>query len=246
MYATVKSISTTFAAAFMFVTAAHAQQSSLMITELKFVDHITAGMYEQDALVEKKGMPAGVYRINKDELEKYKDLPAYGTATPTDHAPFSPTAVGPFRKGKPLVTRLSKWLAGTGTANYSCKAGKGRIEATFTNLMPNGVYTMWNFIAGKRHMGCLDCPWATIDFPIGKPDGSTSIFKTDAKGNASYSANMDNCLELGSAQLMSGLAITYHGDGKTYGKDPGKFGTVSHVQLFTALPDQGAWQTTKK
>jgi len=39
-------------------------------------------------------------------------------------------------------------------------------------------------------------------------------------------------------QLMSGVAIALHSDGRTYGSEPGAFGKVAHVQLFAMLPNE--------
>ena len=35
---------------------------------------------------------------------------------------------------------------------------------------------------------------------------------------------------------MSGLAIAYHSDAKTYGPLPGEFGSNSHIHLYLGLP----------
>lgn len=37
-------------------------------------------------------------------------------------------------------------------------------------------------------------------------------------------------------RFMTGLAIAYHGDGKTYGYWPGEFGNRLHIHLFYVLP----------
>ena len=112
--------------------------------------------------------------------------------------------------------------------------------------MPNGTYTVWNFLAGKPHMGCADCPFATIDFPMGASDGSQSAFTAGADGKATYQASFEPCLRLGDDLLFSGLALAYHSDGKTYGKNPGEFGNKTHVQIFAGLPDDGAWAVAAK
>lgn len=236
---------------FALLTAVHfasplsAQETQLTIGSIKFVDHITAGMIEQDALIEKEKGSGKVYRIGPDEAETYKDAPVFGTAEPIHHAPFAKSASGPYPKGKALGVTLSEWLSGSGTASYSCTAGEGSINASFTGLVPDGVYTMWYAFAGKAHMGCADCPFSTIDFPVGGGDGSQSVFSADGSGNADFQANFSPCLRLGDELLMPMLAIAYHSDGNTYGPDPGKFGTASHVQLFAGLPDQNSWAMKK-
>jgi hypothetical protein len=234
------------AAAIGFTDAANAQQTALMVTDIGFVNHVAAGMVEQDAYIEKVPGSGEVFRVTAEEAKNYMDFPAYGTMEPHHHVPFAETGAGPFKKGKALGMTLGQWLAGTGTADYSCKGGTASIKIDFDKLVPNGVYTVWNFLAGKPHMGCSDCPFATIDFPMGARDGSQSVFKAGADGKATYQASFSPCLTLGNDLLFSGVALAYHSDGKTYGKDPGEFGNKSHVQIFAGLPDEGAWAVAAK
>lgn len=208
--------------------------------QLGFVDHITAGMIEQDVYVEKAAGSGEVFRINPDELETYKNAQVFTTTKVVHHSPFNPDANGPYPKGRTLGMTLADWLSASGSASYVCKGDQGTIDASFTKLVPNGLYTMWYAFAGKGHMGCKDCPFATVDFPMGNPDGSQSLFTAGADGSAGFKLDFSPCLELSGARLMAMLAIAYHSDGNTYGPDPGPFGLGSHVQLFVPLPDKGA------
>ena len=227
-------------------SVANAQQTALMVTDIGFVNHVAAGMVEQDAYIEKVPGSGEVFRVTAEEAKMYMDFPAYGTVDSHHHAPFATTGLGPFKKGKAIGMTLGQWLAGTGTADYSCKAGTASIKIELEKLVPNGIYTVWYFLAGKPHMGCADCPFATIDFPMGARDGSQSMFTADANGKATYQASFSPCLTLGNDLLFSGMALAYHSDGKTYGKDPGEFGNKSHVQIFAGLPDERAWTVTSK
>jgi hypothetical protein len=218
--------------------AAVALSACAQTTEVEFVDHVKAGLIEQDVYVEKTAGSGEVYRINPDEFETYKDAPVYGTATVTHHAPFNASHNGPYAKGQALNMTLGEWLSGTGKATYVCKSGKGSIQASFSNLVPNGIYTMWYALAAKKHMGCEDCPFSTIDFPMGGGDGSSSIFTAGSDGGADYQASFEPCLEMSDDRLMAMLAIAYHSDGNTYGPGPGPMGLGSHVQLFVGLPDK--------
>ncbi len=208
--------------------------------ELGFVDHVKAGMIEQDVYVEKAAGSGQVFRINPDEFEAYKDAQVFATTKVVHHAPFNADRNGPYPKGRTLGMTLADWLSASGSASYVCKGDQGTIDASFTKLVPNGLYTMWYAFAGKGHMGCKDCPFATVDFPMGKPDGSQSFFTAGADGSAGFKLDFSPCLELSGERLMAMLAIAYHSDGNTYGPDPGPFGLGSHVQLFVALPDKGA------
>ncbi len=208
-------------------------------TEVTFIDHIEAGMIEQDVFVEKVPGSGEVFRVGKEEAIRHGDAPLYRTTRPLPHAPFSPKKNGPYPKGASLGISLGDWLAATGIAKHTCTDGAGRLQAVFRRLIPNGTYTMWYFRVAKDHMGCAGCPFATIDFPIGARDGSQSAFVADARGNALFDASFEPCLKPGDDQLAAALAIAYHSDGETYGPSPGDLGAKTHIQLFTLLPDEG-------
>lgn len=222
---------------------AFAQQSAIAITGLTFVDHLEAGMIEQDVFVEKAPGSGQVFRVTKKEMAAYLDRPVHASARVVHHAPFNPKRNGPHPKGRSLGMTLKQWLSATGSAEYSCRDGKATLQASFTGLVPKGVYTMWHAMAAKPHMGCANCAFATLDLPIGAADGSQSPFVARDDGTARFSAGFEPCLQLGRGQVMSMLAIAYHSDGKTYGEQPGGMGKVAHVQLFVPLPDEGAWRT---
>jgi hypothetical protein len=206
------------------------------VTEAEFIDHIKAGMIEQDVFVEKVPGSNEVFRVGKSEAGRFADAPVYRTTMPVNHAPFSPRKNGPYPKGASLGMSLGDWLRATGKFRYTCTVGeKGRIEAVFKDLVPNGTYTMWYFRVAKAHMGCADCPFATIDFPIGAKDGSQSIFIADARGFAEFDLEFEPCLKPGDDQLAAALAVAYHSDGNTHGPSPGDRGSRSHVHLFAML-----------
>ena len=224
----IKSISMMAVALFTFSWAT-AQKT---VIELTFVDHLTAGLIEQDVFV-KKGKK--VYRITPEEREQYIDAEIFASKKAHYHDPFDIANGGPFKKGPSFGLTLGDWLKASGTATYTCENGWGEITAEFKNLIPNAVYTMWHaFMAKPPTVPFI----GTLDIPLGNRDGSQSIFKTDAKGNATLNVKFEHCLQLTDEQLMSMLAIAYHSDGKTYGVLPGPFGQVTHVQLFAMLPEE--------
>ena len=140
--------------------------------------------------------------------------------------------VGPYPKGEAIGMTLEDWLAASGTAVVTCSGEKGTVEAEFANLVPNGVYTMWYWLVAVP----LPAKFHTYDLPVGARDGSQSVFKADANGNARYSAPVEPCLQGSGKQFETGLAIAYHSDGKTYGYSPGDFGNRAHVHLFNSFP----------
>ena len=215
------------------MTNTSAQMASKSIN-LVFVDHLKAGLIEQDVFVEKVPGTGMVYRVQPLELEKYMDAQLYSTTEAVEHDPFNARHAGPYKKGKPLGMTLKEWLTGSGTATYTCEDGWGQFEATFENLVPNATYTIWHFFMGK---GSTDPFNGTLDLPLGDRDGTQSVFTTDEKGNGKISIRFEQCLQLGDVQLASAIAVAYHSDGNTYGALAGDFGTVTHVQLFAMLPD---------
>lgn len=202
---------------------------------LKFVDHITAGMIEQDVFVQKDKSSDKVYRITPEEADRFRHQKVWASKEPHHHDPLNKENIGPFITGKALGMTLGEWLGGRGTATYSCEDGWGNLTASFESLVPNSTYTMWHFFMA---MPPTEPFTGTLDLPVGERDGSQSMFKTDGEGNADYSARFQSCLQMGGDQLGSGLAIAWHSDGQTYGVEPGDFGKVSHVQLFAMLPNQ--------
>lgn len=206
--------------------------SNLKIT---FVDHLKAGLIEQDVFVEKYAGSGQVYRLFPEEREKYLNFPLFTVKDPQHHDPFDRKKAGPYKKGRALGLTLKDWLSGEGSATYSCDEGWGSFKAEFHNLVPNATYTMWHFFMPAPPT----VPFTgTLDVPMGDRQGKQSIFKTDSQGNAQLELRFEHCLQLSGDQLMSGVAIALHSDGRTYGSEPGAFGKVAHVQLFAMLPNE--------
>lgn len=196
-----------------------------------WVTHLQAEMVEQDAFVEMDGSGM-VYRVTTENVDMYRDAPAFATALAAKHDPFNAEAIGPFEKGTALEMTMGDWLKGSGMLTLGCENGQGSVQASFSDLIPNGIYTVWHFYTPMPPT----VPFLAIELPLGARDGSQNGFAADANGNALYSVELESCLPLSTSQLMSALAIAYHSDGKTYGMNPGEFGSVSHVQLFTMFP----------
>lgn len=198
---------------------------------LNFVYHIDMDMAEQDVFIERQKGSGIVFRATKADRDM--NAPLYFPAKPVEHSPFDPNDVGPYRKGKAMGMTLGDWFKGKGSGKYTCSNGKGTIKMNFSKLRPNAVYTMWHFFFAnpptKPSIG-------TYDIPMGTRDGAQSVFHTDDQGNAVFEKTITPCLQLSGEHIASGLAISWHSDGKTYGPLPGVFSMNSHVQLFTVLP----------
>ncbi len=202
--------------------------------ELVFVDHLKAGLIEQDVFVEKKEGSGNVYRVLPKERDKYLDSKIYTIEKAEHHDPFDAKNAGPYKKGKYLGMNLSDWLKASGKATISCEQGWGRFKANFENLVPSSTYTIWHFFMPAPP---TDPFTGTLDVPLGDRKGSQSVFNTDRNGNASVDLRFEHCLQMTGVQLMSGIAVALHTDGKTYGPDPGAFGKDTHVHIFAMFPD---------
>ncbi|MGR3292317.1 MAG: hypothetical protein ACU0C9_14175 [Paracoccaceae bacterium] len=197
--------------------------------EVTFVDHITAGMVEQDVFVNRGG---DVFRVTTEDQADHLSDTLFSTTSGLHHDPVNMTAVGPFPMGKDLGFTLGDWLGASGTGTVTCDGGVGALSASFTNLVPNGVYTMWSWYVSLP----FPEPFATYDLPFGARDGADSVFRADASGNASYDGTVGTCLQGSGSQIAEGLAIAYHSDGNTYGPIMSPAGETAHIHLFLLMP----------
>ena len=197
--------------------------------ELTFKSHLQWGKVEQSVQVEREAGSGQVYRVTPVDQHRYLNSPVYGTdeivaLSPSDHG-----AVGPYQIGKALGFTLGDWLAATGTARYRCDGDDGKVEATFDNLVPNGVYTMWFVMAPRPPLE----PFKVLPMPLGARDATQNSFGANAKGHVEFSVSFSPCLQLSGRQVNTFLAIVWHSDGKTYGASPGPFSKMAHIQFFT-------------
>ena len=197
---------------------------------LTFVNHLEAGIPARGVFVEKIEGSSVVYRVVSAEKEAYLGAPLHGTVEPFDPADLP--AHRPYAKGGAIGATLARWLAATGSGTYACEDGRGIIEASFDNLVPNSTYAMWHVFVpmppGERS--------AAYELPVGARDGSEATFASDNQGNASYRRSFEPCLQLGGEQLASGLAVAWRERAAPMDRLPAAPGELSHVQLFAWLP----------
>ena len=198
--------------------------------DLAFITHLDANLPEQDVYIERVAGSGEVFRVTNGDNNMA--VPLFKVAVETKHDPFDPKAVGPHAKGEALGMTLGEWLRHKGAGSYTCTDGVGSLNASFTNLVPNGVYTMWSWYVAIP----FPEPFATYDLPFGTRDGAASAFSADTSGNATYNGTIGTCLQGSGSQIAEGLAIAYHSDGNTYGPHMGPAGEVAHVHLFLLLP----------
>ena len=203
--------------------------------ELAFGMLTTDGMVEQDVFIIDPANSSQVRRIPAAQVANHMDTVLYASTVAPPFEPMKAVPTETYPKGGALGFTLGDWLKAKGSGSYACDGHKATIKASFQGLVPNGVYTMWNFI----DLDPPTDPWQGLLLPAGKRDGSQSIFKSDAKGNATYEQVVEPCPQLSDTQSLAGLAIAWHNDGKTYGISPGGLGVVSHAQLMTMFPRAG-------
>ena len=211
--------------------------------DLAFVNHIQAGLPEQDVFVEAAGLSAGkVARIEGDAAKDPGNLSktVYASSAAVPHDPFKmgPNPMGPSDRGASLGFTLEKWLGATVKGNYQVTGDNGETTITADKLVPNATYTVW-----CSRLTFPPKP-AVVDTPCGKADGSQNSFKTDKDGKGTFSVKAKKLLD-STKETTSLIALAYHSDEKTYGATPGAFGMNSHVQVFVMIPppDDMHWTT---
>lgn len=204
------------------------------VVPLKFINHIQAGLPEQDVFVGGVGLkPGRVVRVDVQDAKDPVNLakPAYTSARIVPHDPFKvgKRPRGPFPQGRPLGLTLGQWLDATGSGTYVVRDDQAEINLSFQKLVPNAAYTVWcsriTFPPNPK----------VVDMPCGKPDGSENVLWSTAKGRGSLHLQLP-ALPSSTTHTATVIALAYHSDGKTYGPNPGDFGLNSHVQLFFLLP----------
>ena len=220
-----------------WVEAAPEPPDNRVSFDVSFKTHLDMDLPEQDIYIERVKGSREVWRVTKGDNDM--NAPLYKTAVETKHNPFDPTALGPHPQGEPMGMTLGDWLKHQGTGTYTAVDGVGTLDLSFSGLVPNGVYTMWHaFIALPP-----TTPFSgTLDLPLGARDGSESVFRADANGEAKFRHTFTPGLEMSDVWTTAMLAINYHSDGKTYGAFPGNFGLNSHIPLFVMLPNRDGIQ----
>jgi len=196
------------------------------VVKLRLKTFIERGLAERDVLVEKGGTAAGmVDRVSPFEIKGAAILskPVYATTKGNTHAAAFGGTPGPFPKGPALGFTLGQWLAARGAGTLTVDGDVVELKLSFRRLVPNGVYTVW----------CV--PVGGSDTPCGAADGSQNLLRVDASGNARFEAKM---APMPAHMKTTGtiIALAYHSDGKSYGKEPGWFGQSTHVQLVVVSP----------
>ena len=136
--------------------------------------------------------------------------------------------------GRALDVTLRQWLSAEGTGSYWCEDGVATVAASFENLVPNGLYTIWYVIRPDPPTN----PFTGLLSPMGKRDGTQSVFTADNLGRSDYEAVFEPCLELSGLRTLTVMGVSWHSDGKIYDFRPGPCGKATHTQVNAFLPNE--------
>jgi hypothetical protein len=203
--------------------------------EFQFVNHIQAGLIEQDVYVANED--GTVQRINGASPISVWYQPVYATAAAVHHDPMGleEDAMAPQEMGAELGLTMGEWLSANGSGTYTVNGDEASLNFEAHNLIPNGVYTVW-----CAHMTMPDDA-QIIDLPCGNEDGSKNIFTADENGDIEFALESMPALApvTDNPTEIYVIALAYHSDGQTYGANPGDFGLNSHVHIFAMItPEQ--------
>jgi len=143
-------------------------------------------------------------------------------------AGFRPALVaGPFdveafnAQGKSLGFTLADWFAAKGMARIAPSGDGAKIDCRFTQLRPNGVYSLFENHFDQKPIG----------FTPSDGTGKTNSFTADANGSASVSLLSPRPLTHDNAVLL-----VYHSDNQTHGEQRGEIGVTAHHQIIVRIP----------
>jgi len=184
----------------------------------------------------------------KDPMKEVRN--ADGGVPTGDDLLYTPVNVSdPTGPNNPIVApdghhiSLTEWVTVTGSATVSCDGGITKYSLEFTNLIPNGVYTIWNAILNKH----LE-PTQGIDFSedisgmgaLG--DGESNIVIASETGEGAIEVSvMPGFMTMFGSHPPCGIAnspglilvMNYHIDGQTYGDYPGPDSQdVAHMLVY--------------
>lgn len=193
--------------------------------DIQFVNHIQAGMAEQDVFIIKNGDANQVMRPVAEDAQ-VGTQPLYAAASAVKDDPFKVEAnpLGPFAKGKALGLDLQQWLQARGSGTYATKGDRAEVHFTFEGLVPNGSYTVLT---------------PRISFPpkfavqpgiAGAPDGSEAMLRADSNGRAAFDLTM-KALPESTKETASAIILAYNSEGAWRGE----FGKNTHQQLVAFL-----------
>ncbi len=128
--------------------------------------------------------------------------------------------------GQPLGITLGQWRKAAGQARWSCQAGTESFAASFTGLLPHGVYSLF--------LVRLSQPVSRRFAPLGSPSGTDNSVVATASGTAALSTRTTGCFTGSEA-----VVLVWHSDGRSHGRSPGVLGVTWHNQVIVGVSSPG-------
>jgi hypothetical protein len=196
--------------------AAAAAQAEL---DLQFVPHAVffseeahqAKPLDPHAFVKDTSAPAAVGPQNIHHVAGFR--PAL-VAGPSDVDVFN-------AEGKSLGFSLADWFAAKGSVRITPSGDGAKIECRFTQLRPNGVYSLF-----ENHFDQKPVGFTPLD-----GTGKTNGFTADGNGGAAISVMSPQPLTHDNAVLL-----VYHSDNTLHGTERGEIGVNAHHQIIVRIP----------
>lgn len=202
--------------------------------DITVVDQNTA---KSDFVIEAQPVTASLVLGDTDPLGEVTN--ALGTEpTEGDDALYTPLVFEqPLGELHPIMApdghqvTLSEWQTATGSATVFCKDGTTVYQMQFNGLIPNGVYTIWNFLLTRplaptdgidfsvdiNGNGALGN--GTLNSLVASDTGAASLEVTVGEGPLSMFGMQPSCAITSVPGFI--LVINYHIDGQTHGSIPG-------------------------
>ncbi len=124
-------------------------------------------------------------------------------------------------EGKSLGFSLADWFAAKGFVRITPDGAGARIVCQFTQLRPNGVYSLFENHFDQKPIG----------FTPSDGTGRSSSFAADAKGSAAIDFLSPKALTHDNAVLL-----VYHSDNRSHGEQRGEIGVTAHHQIIVRVP----------
>ena len=118
---------------------------------------------------------------------------------------------------KPLGFNLGAWLDAKGSVTISDADGMPKLTATFSGLVPNGKYSLF-----ENHFDQKPIGFTPMD-----GTGQANTFTAKADGTAEIALTLTHIPTHANAVLL-----VYHSDGLDHGLEKGPIGVVAHHQLI--------------
>ncbi len=138
---------------------------------------------------------------------------------------------------------LGEWQTAQGIARVFCDNSISKYRLEFSGLIPNGVYTLWNFILNKQKLptNSLDMVADVVaagslgdngsNVMIASASGEATLDVDVSPGTLSMFGTQSSCAITSSPGFI--LVVNYHIDGNTHGGTPGPDkDDVAHLLIY--------------